>query len=249
MDLSIRIIQESGEYQVIIEGDGVTRILKARSINELISSLGTEVRDLLTIREGDDALRSSPCNLRGWYIRLPISKLLDIVAFLVKNRQGDDTEGIMKYLDSHGLSRSNYRVIIPTLSALGLWKQGKLTKEAEELGKAIISGGQELPNLLYRLATRNCALREVIDKLAEGLSINEAIKLLNLTRRDEINYTGNLLEMIMNSDEFRCLQYSRALEKYLKNGGCFMAIDVPKDCALNQVITIFNHLVSNKAFT
>lgn len=186
---------------------------------------------------------------KGWYIRLPISKLLDIVAFLVKNRQGDDTEGIMKYLDSHGLSRSNYRVIIPTLSALGLWKQGKLTKEAEELGKAIISGSQELPNLLYRLATRNCALREVIDKLAEGLSINEAIKLLNLTRRDEINYTGNLLEMIMNSDEFRCLQYSRALEKYLKNGGCFMAIDVPKGCTLNQVITIFNHLVSNKAFT
>lgn len=63
--MSIRIIQESGEYQVIIEGDGgVTRILKARSINELISSLGTEVRDLLTIREGDDTLRSSPCTLR-----------------------------------------------------------------------------------------------------------------------------------------------------------------------------------------
>ncbi len=61
MDLSIRIIQESDEYQVIIEGDGVTRILKAKSINELINSLSTEVRDLLTIRENDDTLKSSPC--------------------------------------------------------------------------------------------------------------------------------------------------------------------------------------------
>ncbi|WP_243678974.1 hypothetical protein [Vulcanisaeta distributa] len=64
MDLSIRIIQESDEYQVIIEGDGVTRVLKARSINELINSLSTEVRDLLTIKENDDALKSSPCTLR-----------------------------------------------------------------------------------------------------------------------------------------------------------------------------------------
>ncbi|WP_243670305.1 hypothetical protein [Vulcanisaeta sp. JCM 16161] len=248
MDLSIRIIQESDEYQVIIEGDGVTRILKAKSINELINSLGTEIKDLLTIRESDDALKSSPCTLRGWYIRLPISKLLDIIAFLVRNRQGDDTEGIMKYLDSHGLSRSNYRVIIPTLSALGLWKQGRLTREAEELGKAVISGSPELPNLLYKIVSRNCVLRKVIEKLAEGLPIDDAIKLLGLTRRDEINYTSNLLEIIMGSDEFRCLQYSKALDNYLRNGGCFMAIDLPKGCVLNQIITIFNYLVSNRGF-
>ncbi len=154
----------------------------------------------------------------------------------------------MKYLDSHGLSRSNYRVIIPTLSALGLWKQGKLTREAEELGKAVINGGQELPNLLYRIVTRNCVLREVIEKLAEGLPMNEAVKLLGLTRRDEVNYTSNLLEIVMSSDEFKCLQYSKALSNYLRNGGCFTAIDLPKGCVLNQVITVFNYLVSNKGF-
>ncbi|ADN50228.1 hypothetical protein [Vulcanisaeta distributa] len=248
MDLSIKIIQESDEYQVIIEGDGVTRILKAKSINELINSLSTEVRDLLTIRENDDTLKSSPCTLRGWYIRLPVAKLLDIIAFLIRNRQGDDMEGIMKYLDSHGLSRSNYRVIIPTLSALGLWKQGKLTREAEELGKAVINGGQELPNLLYKIAIRNCVLKEVIERLAEGLPINEAIKLLGLTRRDEINYTSNLLEIITGSDEFKCLQYSKALGNYLRSGGCFAVIDLPKGCVLNQIVTIFNYLVSNKGF-
>ena len=249
MDLSIRIIQESDEYQVIIEGDGATRILKAKSINELINSLSAEIKDLLTVKESNDTLKSSNCTLRGWYIRIPITKLLDMIAFLVRNRQGgDDTELIMKYLDSHGLSRSNYRVIIPTLSALGLWRQGKLTKEAEELGKAVINGSPELPNLLYRIATRNCALREVIERLAEGSPISDSIKLLGLTRRDEINYTSNLLELIMSSDEFRCLQYSKALDNYLRNGGCFVASDLPKGCVLDQVITIFNYLVSNKGF-
>ncbi|MGC8607271.1 MAG: hypothetical protein ACP5GZ_10475 [Vulcanisaeta sp.] len=248
MDLSIRIIQESDEYQVIIEGDGVTRILKARSINELMSSLNNEIRDLLTTRESSDTLRSSTCTLRGWYIRLPVAKLLEIVTFLVRNRQGDDTENLMKYLDSHGLSRSNYRVIIPTLSALGLWKQGRITREAEELGKAVIDGTQELPNILYRIATRNCALKEVIDRLAEGLSINDAIKLLGLTRRDEINYTSNLLEIIMSSDEFKCLQYSKTLENYLKSGGCFIALEPPRNCVLNQVITVFNYLMNSKGF-
>ncbi|WP_243679459.1 hypothetical protein [Vulcanisaeta souniana] len=147
----------------------------------------------------------------GWYIRLPVMKLLDIVAFLTKNNQGDATENLLKYLDTHGLSRSNYRVIVPTLSALGLWKQGRLTREAEELGKAVIDGSQELPNLLYRIAIRNCMLRDVIDKLAEGYPMNDAIKLLGLTRRDEINYTINLLEIIMSGDEFKCLYYTKAL--------------------------------------
>ncbi|WP_252901329.1 hypothetical protein [Vulcanisaeta sp. JCM 14467] len=249
MDLSIRIIQESDEYQVIIEGDGATRILKAKSINELIDSLSTEIKDLLTVKESSDTLKSSNCTLRGWYIRIPITKLLDMIAFLVRNRQGgDDTELIMKYLDSHGLSRSNYRVIIPTLSALGLWRQGKLAREAEELGKAVISGGSELPNLLYRIAIRNCALREVIERMAEGLPINDSIKLLGLTRRDEINYTSNLLEIIMSSDEFKCLQYSKALDNYLRGSGCFTVNDLPRGCVLNQVITIFNYLVSNKGF-
>ncbi len=248
MDLSIRIIQEGDEYQVMIEGDGVTRILKAKSISELINSLGSEIRDLLTMRESDDALKSSPCTLRGWYIRLPIAKLLDILVFLVRNRQGDDTEGIMRYLDEHGLSRSNYRVIVPTLSALGLWRQGRLTREAEEVGKAVINGGQELPNLLYRLAIRNCALREVIDKLAGGSSISDAVKLLGLTRRDEVNYTSNLLEIIMSSDEFKCLQYSKALDNYLRNGGCFTAPDLPRGCVLNQVVAVFNYLINNRGF-
>ncbi|WP_243679460.1 hypothetical protein [Vulcanisaeta souniana] len=61
MDLSIRIIQEGDEYQVIIEGDGVTRILKARSIDELTNSLTNEIRDLLSIKENTETLKSSAC--------------------------------------------------------------------------------------------------------------------------------------------------------------------------------------------
>ena len=246
--MNIRIIQDGDEYQVIIEGDGATRVLRAKSINDLVNSITSEIKDLLTIREDRDLPTPSPCTLRGWYIRLPITRLLDIVAFLVSNRQGDDTEGIMRYLESHGLSKSNYRVIIPTLSALGLWRQGRLTREAEELGKAVISGDPELPNILYKLAIRNCALREAIDKLAEGMSMGEVMKLLGLTRRDEINYTSNLLEIIMGSDEFKCLRYSKALDNYLRDGGCFTVTDLPRACVLSQVITVFNYLVTNRSF-
>ena len=65
MDLSIKIIQESEEYQVIIEGDGLTRIIKARTIDELIKSLNNEIRELLTAREDTESLKASPCVLRG----------------------------------------------------------------------------------------------------------------------------------------------------------------------------------------
>jgi len=248
VDLSIKIIQESEEYQVIIEGDGLTRIIKARTIDELIKSLNNEIRELLTAREDTESLKASPCVLRGWYIRLPIMKLLDIVAYLVKNNQGDPTDNLMRYLDTHGLSRSNYRVIVPTLSALGLWRQGGLTREAEELGKAVMEGSSELPSLLYRLAIRNCVLKDAIDKLAEGVPMDDVVKSMGLTRRDEINYTNNLLEIIMGSDEFKCLRYSKALSNYLRNGGCFTDSELPRNCVLEQVITVFNYLVSNRSF-
>jgi hypothetical protein len=145
MDLSIRIIQDGDEYQVIIEGEGSTRISRARNIDEIINILSNEIRDALTTRNSTETLEPSNCTLRGWYIRLPVTRLLDILAYLVKNNYEDPIKGLMDYLDSHGLSRSNYRVIVPTLSALGLWRQGSLTEEARELGKVVIEGDPNYP--------------------------------------------------------------------------------------------------------
>lgn len=248
MDLSIRIIQDGDEYQVIIEGEGSTRISRARNIDEIINILSNEIKDALTTRNSTETLEPSNCTLRGWYIRLPVTRLLDILAYLVKNNYEDPMKGLMDYLDSHGLSRSNYRVIVPTLSALGLWRQGSLTEEARELGKAIIEGGPELPSLLYKIAIKNCALREVIERLADGVPTDEAIRVLGLTRRDEINYTSNLLEIIMGSDEFKCLRYVRGIKNYLRSGNCLNDIEPVKGCAMDLVVTIFNYLLNSKGF-
>ncbi|MCG2869288.1 MAG: hypothetical protein L7H10_00915 [Vulcanisaeta sp.] len=249
MDLSFRVIQDGNEYQVIIENGKSTNIIKAKTIDEVINILSEEVRRAAITHDTAEALEPSGCVLRGWYIRIPITRLLDILAYLVKNEHEDPTRKLMEYLDTHGLSRSNYRVIIPTLSALGLWRQGSLTEEARELGKAVIEGSNELPNILYRIVIRNCMLREAIERLADGASMDEVIKALGLTRRDEINYTSNLLELVMNSEGFKCLRYIRNIRNYLRNGNCLSDVVEPiRGCAMDLVLTVFNYLVSNRGF-
>ncbi|KUO79262.1 MAG: hypothetical protein AT714_00170 [Vulcanisaeta sp. OSP_8] len=64
MDLSIRIIQDGDEYQVIIEGEGSTRISRARNIDEIINILSNEIRDALTTRNSTETLEPSNCTLR-----------------------------------------------------------------------------------------------------------------------------------------------------------------------------------------
>jgi hypothetical protein len=249
MDLSFRVIQDGNEYQVIIENGKSTNIIKAKTIDEVINILSEEVRRAAITHDTAEALEPSGCVLRGWYIRIPITRLLDILAYLVKNEHEDPMRKLMEYLDTHGLSRSNYRVIIPTLSALGLWRQGSLTEEARELGKAVIEGSNELPNILYRIVIRNCMLREAIERLADGASMDEVIKALGLTRRDEINYTSNLLELVMNSEGFKCLRYIRNIRNYLRNGNCLSDVVEPiRGCAMDLVLTVFNYLVSNRGF-
>jgi small nuclear ribonucleoprotein (snRNP)-like protein len=248
VDLSIRVIQDGDEYQVIIECDGSTRIERAQSIDSLINIVSNDIKELLTMKENTEALKPSDCVLKGWYIRLPITKILDILAYVVKEDGENPTERLLSYLDVHGLSRSNYRVIVPTLSALGLWRQGELTREAEELGKAIINNNQDIPNQLFNIAIKNCILRDALEGLANGAPINEITKSMGLTRRDEINYTTNLLEMLMSSDGFKCLRLAKSISNYLKSGGCLAEVEPVNACIMDNVVTIFNYLINNKGF-
>ncbi|WP_069806500.1 hypothetical protein [Vulcanisaeta thermophila] len=247
MDLNIRIIEWDDEYQVIIEGDGFTRVSRASSVGELVNALSSELTEILRDKNRRIELKPSDCTLRGWYIRLPIGKLMSVIAYMVKT--GDkSTGGLLKYLDDNGLSRSNYRVIIPTLTALGLWKDGRLTRDAEELGRAILEGADAL-ELLYRASMRNCMIKEAIEKLASGYSMDDVIKDMGLKRHDEIKYTVNFLETLMTTKEFQCLSFLRGLDNYLSGkANCAPGIKPPPDCVPTVIMNTYSYLINGKGF-
>lgn len=247
VDINIKIISGDGEYQVIIEGDGFAKVSRASSIKELLSILDNEVSEALKNKEERETLRPSECTLRGWYIRLPISKIMNIITYMVKTGY-ESTEGMLRYLDENRLSRSNYRVIIPTLTALGLWRQGRLTKDAEELGKALLSGTDAL-EILFRISMRNCIIRSAIEGLADGRTIDDVIRGMGLKRQDEVRYTVNFLEILMSTREFQCLSFLRALKNYLSNNtNCMPGISPPMDCVPTVVTEVYDYLANNKGF-
>lgn len=247
MDLNIKVIGDDGEYQVIIESDGFTKVDRASNVKELIEILSNELSELLSNRKEKEELKFSDCLLRGWYIRLPISKIMNIITYMVKT--GDEgTNGILRYLDENGLSRSNYRVIVPTLTALGLWRQGSLTKEAKELGKALLNGDDAL-EMLYKISIRNCIIKTAIEELANGHSVEDVVKRMGLKRQDEFRYTVNFLETLMSTKEFQCLSFLKNINNYLSgNINCIPNINLPMNCVPMVIMEIYNYLINNKGF-
>ncbi len=240
VNLNVRIIIDEGGIEAYLEDGKEFEVIRATTIEEFLSELRRKLESLIGKCIIED--RIGGCIHKGWYIRVSIRRLLELFAFMLNHGIRDVNEGIVRYLESRGLSKSNYRVIIPTITALGLVRGGALSEEAEALGKAYMEGKQdEIAEILFKCALRNCILRNAIEVMADE-GVEAALKVVGASRRDEMNYTAELLRIISRSTGFKCMAYQRAIIRYFEKGGCFVNYEPPTQCSLDLITTIFDYV-------
>ena len=160
----------------------------------------------------DDALayirsivNSSECMRNSWYVRVPLMRILDILAYASDKGLRGVKEVLVSYLRSNGLSESNIRVIEPTLQALGLVNNGELTEDAVRIGELFRKGLlTECARLMMKMAYGNCVLRNLLINYKPGNP--ESLKAIGLKRRDELNYTMQLLDFMISGGLINCIQ-------------------------------------------
>lgn len=209
--------------------------------------------DLVVVEDGlysrefktvDDALSfirerivNDDCEHKHWYIRFPLSRLLDFAKFIHDNglRGKPFSEAAAHYFKQRGLSSSNVRALMPTLTDLGLVRNGEIGEELMELGMMISKGRlMEAATLLGRAAARNCVLRDMMQ-----LPIDEAAAKHGLSRRDEVEYTRQLIEFIKSSGLTAC---GRFVDQFFYNS-C-EGFDISSHCIPSLLLRLMQYLIS-----
>lgn len=163
-------------------------------------------------RSIDDALayiksmvNNSECIRSSWYIRVPLMRILGILAYASDKGIRGVKEVLLNYLKANGLSESNVRVIEPTLQALGLVNNGELTEDAVKIGELFRKGLlTECARLMMKMAYGNCMLRSMLVNYKPGNP--ESLRAIGLRRRDELNYTMQLLDFMISGGLINCIE-------------------------------------------
>lgn len=154
-----------------------------------------------------------------WYIRVPLSRILDLLAY-ASSMGGNAKDTVVKYLSERGLSQSNIRIILPTLSSLGLINGDVFTEDALKIGKLYRQGIlTEVAMILGKLAEGNCVLREMLSRYRPGDA--NILMGFGLKRRDELSYTMQLLDFIKSGGLLDCVGY---VARFFGNDSCDVEI-------------------------
>ncbi len=247
MKLILNIYQSDNEY-IVETPDGV--VGKFRDLDLLIRYV---TQHLINTYRNNHAIDSSMLERHSWYIRIPPDRLLEILKYAVDLGVDDVNELLVKYLNDKGLNKSNIRVILPTLKALGLTQNGHLSAEAKEIGKLLKENRiEEVLDLLFTLIMKNKVLRQIVDTIVinDHFNIENTVKSVmesyGMTRRDEINYTCRLINMILSSRNFICMKMCKDVEKYLGNFKSHLKIDtIHEKCKPSIMKLIMNYLLSS----
>ena len=159
----------------------------------------------------DDALAyikgivsNTECVRNSWYIRVPLTRILDLLAYSSDKGLRNVKEALLNYLRANGLSGSNIRVIEPTLQALGLVNNGELTEDAIRIGELYRKGLlAECARLMMKVAYGNCVLRNMLINYKPGDP--KSLMAIGLRRRDELNYTMQLLDFMISGGLIGCI--------------------------------------------
>ncbi|MFP3073634.1 MAG: hypothetical protein RXR04_00960 [Caldivirga sp.] len=189
--IKIELLVANGEVTVVAEGEKVT----FRSIDDALAYVRKMATDV-------DCIRNS------WYIRVPLVRILDTLAYASMAKSRSVKETLVNYLRERGLSETNVRVIEPTLQALNLVNNGEFTDDALRIGELYRMGMlSECASLMMKLAQGNCALRGLLSKYRPGDP--DSLRQLGLRRRDEVNYTMQLLDFMISGGLLGCIDSLR----------------------------------------
>lgn len=183
-------------------------------------------------------LAEEQCEFRNWYIRFPLSRLLDFAKYAYESgaSPGHPYNAIASnYFRERGLSKSNVRALMPTLTGLGMIRGGEINEELIELGSLISRGYlTEAAALLGKAASRNCVLRELMGGPIEGLALK-----FGLTRRDEVEYTRQLVEFIQSNGLTAC---GRFVDQFFSES-C-EGFDISLNCVPSLLLRLMQYLIS-----
>ncbi|ABW02004.1 hypothetical protein [Caldivirga maquilingensis] len=185
--MKIELLVSEGEVTVVTEG-GKTMF---RSIDDALAYIKSMINN-------------SECVRNSWYIRVPLMRILNLLAYASDKGLRNVKEALLSYLKANGLSESNVRVIEPTLQALGLVNNGVLTEDAIRIGELFRRGLlTECARLMMKMAYGNCVLRSMLINYKPGNP--ESLKAIGLRRRDELNYTIQLLDFMISGGLIGCV--------------------------------------------
>jgi len=238
VELHIRVTWNNG-FIVVLENGGDPREIRVGTKDDALRIISKELDSL---SKAKDSCRD------GWYIRVPPRRILDFLGFMVRSRIMNVNLGLRRYLESQGLNPSNMRIILPTLTALGLVNNGELTSESLQIGSSFVENDWDtLYGALLKVSLSNCFLRDIINKLTHGSSdLESLVKASGLRRWDEVRYTAELLKMITRSSYYTCMRYMERLRDYLNNHNCLDLVEIPTQCINHALTLIYDHLVRSK---
>ncbi|NPA23420.1 MAG: hypothetical protein GXO23_03895 [Crenarchaeota archaeon] len=258
MEISVKVLRETKE--ILIEHLEEPYDLKIfQDIDKAVQYLREMIERALdsgNIYESQCTEEGKSCTVKTWYIRIPPERLLNILRFAYQTKCEDVKKLLNDYLSVTGLSKSNIRVITPTLSALRLSLGNRLTEQALLIGKYLSENSMDKAmDMLFELALTNCMLREIIEELysTDTNTFQEVVKRVlerkgNL-RKDELTYTTDLVKLLYrHSVKCRCFIVKNLFRTYLYERRKVYINNVPGECLLDIVELLIQYVRDSKPY-
>ncbi len=247
MRLNVRIFDANGEYVLEDLDNNTVRVFSR--IEDLLDHL----KAMVTASRRSES-KSNLVSTGSWYIRFPIIRILDILRFAYRTKIVELNALLAQYLESHGLSRSNARVLSPTFTSLGLHVNGRLQDSALKIGEHLERGQiSEAARILYALSLNNGVLREILRSvfyLEESKlqsQIKDVLSRFNMCRKDEILYTTQLIKFLIdNCVECRCQIVQNQLRGYLSGESKELEIDKYVSCDREVTMCLLEHVLAHR---
>ena len=259
VELNVKILQDTKE--IVVELLDENYDLKIFQDLELaVSYIKQLLIKALDGKEQHLACQEEPrkdCIVRTWYIRYPLERILNLLKYAASTNCTDARKVLEDYFTIAGLSKSNVRVIYPTLSALQLQVGNRLTNEAIQIGKLLAENKlDKAADLLFQQALKNCVLKEIIESIlsTDTNAFSEYVKKVlekksNNVRRDELVYTVELLRFLYrNSPKCRCYIIKNIFTQYLYNKQKIYVNNVPQECLLDIIELLLRYIKENKPY-
>ncbi len=246
VEVSIKVLKETKE--ILIEHLEEPYDLK---IFQDIGKAVEYLRDIITraLNSGEQNMqcveKDLSCTIKTWYIRFPPERILNILRFAYQTKIDDIKKLLDEYLTVAGLSKSNARVITPTLSALRLLVGNRLTDSALSIGKYLCENMiEKAADMLFEQSLLNCVLREILleiystDTNTFQDSVKKVLEKKGYLRKDELNYTTDLIKFLYrNSVKCRCFIAKNLIRTYLYERRRVYINTIPSEC-LSEIFEI-----------
>ncbi len=258
MEISVKVLKETKE--ILVEHLEEPYDLKIfQDIDRAVQYLREMIEKALdsgNIYETQCTEEGKGCTVKTWYIRIPPDRLLNILRFAYQTKCEDVKKLLNDYLSVTGLSKSNIRVITPTLSALRLSVGNKLTEHAITIGKYLSENLiEKAADILFELALSNCMLREIIEELysTDTNTFQETVKKVlerkGNIRKDELTYTTELIKLLYRySTRCRCYIVKNLFRSYLYEKRKVYINSIPQECLLDIVELLIQYVRENKPY-